>query len=204
MKKNFIFLCSAMMLCACGGSKTQDNASEEQTVTEAEATANDASQELRWGFVSVDDDHLGSIDGCDREEFYMAQEFLGDVVMTDEVDETFTEEWITAHCTPEVKQFLREKYAYDGEGYAKWLMEGRFDGEGEYEIEVLGFGYGERHGKPVYNVEMHFSFEGMESFVRTLYFGLQRQGDDFVITSFEVNLASDDPTLSELPHHYDE
>lgn len=187
-------MASAMLLTACGGNKTQGEQAADQ-VAEAEATSNAEGQELLWGFVSVDDEQLDRIEECDREEFSLAQEFLMEVVKPGEEVDTYSEEWITAHCTAEVKQFLREQYDFDGEGYAKWLMEGRFAGEGEYDIEVTGFGYGQRHGKPVYAIEMRFAFEGMDSFVRTLYFGLQRQGDDFVIASFEVNLESKDPTV---------
>lgn len=77
-------------------------------------------------------------------------------------------------------------------------MEGDFAGEGEYETEVIGFGYGERHGKPVYAIEKKYSFEGMEGFVRNLYFGLQRNGEVFVISSFEMNLEENDPTVKAL------
>lgn len=198
-----ILLFSTLMLSACSGNKAQSNASEEPAtenveVAAAESETSENNQELLWGFVSVGNDQLDAIDGVDREEFYMAQEFLMEVLSPGEDVDTYSEEWITAHCSAEMKQFLREQYDYDGEGYAKWLMEGRFAGEGEYDTEVTGFGYGNRKGKPVYAIEKRYAFEGMESFVRNLYFGLQRKGDDFIITSFEMNLEAKDPTVSAL------
>lgn len=200
MKKCFILFLSAMMLSACGGNKAQSNASEESATEAVEAAdtegvASETDQELLWGFVSVGNDQLDAIEGSDREEFYMAQEFLMEVLSPGEGVDTYSEEWITAHCSAEMKQFLRDRYDYDGEGYAKWLLEGRFAGEGEYDTEVTGFGYGERHGKPVYAIEKRYAFEGMESFVRNLYFGLQRKGEDFIITSFEMNVEAKDPTF---------
>lgn len=200
MKKCFILFLSAMMLSACGGNKAQSNASEESATETVEAAdtegvAAETDQELLWGFVSVGNDLLDAIEGSDREEFYLAQEFLMEVLSPGEGVDTYSEEWITAHCSAEMKQFLRDRYDYDGEGYAKWLLEGRFAGEGEYDTEVTGFGYGERHGKPVYAIEKHYAFEGMESFVRNLYFGLQRKGEDFIITSFEMNVEAKDPTF---------
>lgn len=200
MKKCFILFLSAMMLSACGGNKAQSNASEESATETVEAAdtegvASETDQELLWGFVSIDNDQLDAIEGSDREEFYMAQEFLMEVLSPGEGVDTYSEEWITAHCSAEMKQFLRDRYDYDGEGYAKWLLEGRFAGEGEYDTEVTGFGYGERHGKPVYAIEKRYAFEGMESFVRNLYFGLQRKGEDFIITSFEMNVEAKDPTF---------
>lgn len=205
MKKYFILFLSTIMLCACGGKKTQDNANEESiadTDINADALNGDegdsAGQVLICGCASVGDDQLEAIEDISREEFYMAQEFLMEVLYPGEGVDTYSEEWITAHCTPEIKQFLRDQYDYDGEGYAKWLMEGDFAGEGEYETEVIGFGYGERHGKPVYAIEKKYSFEGMEGFVRNLYFGLQRNGEDFVISSFEMNLEENDPTVKAL------
>lgn len=200
MKKCFILFLSAMMLSACGGNKAQSNASEESATeiveaADTEGVASETNQELLWGFVSVGNDQLDAIEGSDREEFYMAQEFLMEVLSPGEGVDTYSEEWITAHCSAEMKQFLRDRYDYDGEGYAKWLLEGRFAGEGEYDTEVTGFGYGERHGKPVYAIEKHYSFEGMESFVRNLYFGLQRKGEVFIITSFEMNVEAKDPTF---------
>lgn len=190
-----------MVLLACGTNKTQDNkssesASEAEVAIGCEDLATSGSLELLWGFVSIDDDHLVAIEEYDREEFYMAQEFLMEVLIPGEVVDTYSEEWITAYCSPEMSQFLRDQYDYDGEGYAKWLMEGRFAGEGEYDTEVTGFGYGERHGKPVYAIEKNYTFAGMESFVRNLYFGLQRKGDDFIITSFEINVEPKDPTVN--------
>lgn len=200
MKKCFILFLSAMILSACGGNKAQNNASEESATETVEAAdtegvASETNQELLWGFVSVGNDQLDAIEGSDREEFYMAQEFLMEVLSPGEGVDTYSEEWITAHCSAEMKQFLRDRYDYDGEGYAKWLLEGRFAGEGEYDTEVTGFGYGERHGKPVYAIEKRYAFEGMESFVRNLYFGLQRKGEDFIITSFEMNVEAKDPTF---------
>lgn len=200
MKKCFILFLSAMMLSACGGNKAQSNASEESATETVEAAdtegvASETDQELLWGFVSIDNDQLDAIEGSDREEFYLAQEFLMAVLSPGEGVDTYSEEWITAHCSAEMKQFLRDRYDYDGEGYAKWLLEGRFAGEGEYDTEVTGFGYGERHGKPVYAIEKRYAFEGMESFVRNLYFGLQRKGEDFIITSFEMNVEAKDPTF---------
>lgn len=198
MKKFFVFLFSAMMLSACSGNKAQSNANAETSTENVEVATKENSQELMWGFVSVGNDQLAAIEGYDRDEFYEAQEFLMEVLYPGEDVDTYSEEWITAHCSVEMKQFLRDQYDYDGEGYAKWLMEGRFAGEGEYETEVTGFGYGDRQGKPVYAIEKRYAFEGMESFVRNLYFGLQRKGDDFVITSFEMNLEPKDPTVSAL------
>lgn len=203
MKKYFILIMSAMMLYACGGNKTQNNASgESATETLAEATSDettvtaDEGQTLLWGFVSIGDDKLDAIGECDREEFYMAQEFLMEVLSPGENVDVNSEEWITAHCTAEMKQFLRNQYDYDGEGYATWLMEGRFAGEGEYDTEVTGFGYGLRRGKPVYAIDKRYAFDGETRFVRNLYFGLQRKGDGFIITSFEINLEPNDPTVS--------
>ncbi len=197
MKKYFFYLLSTMMLSACSGNKAQSNASSETATENVEVATADNSQELLWGFVSVGNDQLGTIEECDREEFYEAQEFLMEVLNPGEDVDTYSEEWITAHCSDEMKQFLRDQYDFDGEGYAKWLMEGRFAGEGEYDTEVTGFGYGDRNGKPVYAIEKRYAFEGMESFVRNLYFGLQRKGDEFIITSFEMNLEPKDPTVSE-------
>lgn len=187
------------MLFSCSGNKNQGNTAESSSAETVEDVITDEqSQDLLWGCVSIDNDQLDAIADVDREEFYQAQEFLMEVLNPGEDVDTFSEEWITAHCSPEVKQFLRDQYDFDGEGYAKWLMEGRFAGEGEYETEVLGFGFGERHGKPVYSIEKRYSFEGMESFVRNLYFGLQRNGEDFIITSFEMNLESQDPTVAAM------
>lgn len=187
------------MLFSCSGNKNQGNTTETSSAETVEDVITDEhGEELLWGCVSIDNDQLGAIADVDREEFYQAQEFLMEVLNPGEDVDTFSEEWITAHCSPEVKQFLRDQYDFDGEGYAKWLMEGRFAGEGEYETEVLGFGFGERHGKPVYSIEKRYSFEGMESFVRNLYFGLQRNGEDFIITSFEMNLESQDPTVAAM------
>lgn len=198
MKKFFIFLFSAMMLSACSGNKEQSNANAETSTENVEVATTENSQELMRGFVSVGNDQLAAIEGYDRDEFYEAQEFLMEVLYPGEDVDTYSEEWITAHCSVEMKQFLRDQYDYDGEGYAKWLMEGRFAGEGEYETEVTGFGYEDRNGKPVYAIEKRYAFEGMESFARNLYFGLQRKGDGFVITSFEMNLEPKDPTVSAL------
>ncbi len=177
------------MLYACGGNKTQNNASEESaTETLAEATSDettvtaDEGQTLLWGFVSIGDDKLDAIGECDREEFLM------EVLSPGENVEVNSEEWITAHCTAEMKQFLRNQYDYDGEGYATWLMEGRFAGEGEYDTEVTGFGYGLRRGKPVYAIDKRSAFDGETRFVR--------KGDGFIITSFEINLEPNDPTVS--------
>lgn len=187
------------MLFSCSGNKNQGNTTETSSAETVEDVMPDGqSEELLWGCVSIDNDQLDAIADVDREEFYQAQEFLMEVLNPGEYVDTFSEEWITAHCSPEVKQFLRDQYDFDGEGYAKWLMEGRFPGEGEYETEVLGFGFGERHGKPVYSIEKRYSFEGMESFVRNLFFGLQRNGEDFIITSFEMNLESQDPTVAAM------
>lgn len=197
MKKHFILIMSAMILFSCSGNKNQGNTTETSSAETVEDVITDAqSEDLLWGCVSIDNDQLDAIVDVDREEFYLAQEFLMEVLNPEEDVDTFSEEWITAHCSPEVKQFLRDQYDFDGEGYAKWLMEGRFAGEGEYETEVTGFGYGDRNGKPVYAIEKRYSFEGMESFVRNLYFGLQRNGDDFIISSFEMNLGAKDPTLA--------
>lgn len=187
------------MLFSCSGNKNQGNTTETSSAETVEDVITDEqSEELLWGCVSIDNDQLDAIAEVDREEFYQAQEFLMEVLNPGEDVDTFSEEWITAHCSPEVKQFLRDQYDFDGEGYAKWLMEGRFAGESEYETEVLGFGFGERHGKPVYSIEKRYSFEGMESFVRNLYFGLQRNGEDFIITSFEMNLEAQDPTVAAM------
>ncbi len=186
------------MLCACSGNKSQSNESAETATENVEVATEENSQELLWGFVSVGNDQLAAIEGYDRDEFYEAQEFLMEVLNPGEDVDTYSEEWITAHCSTEMKQFLRDQYDFDGEGYAKWLMEGRFAGEGEYDAEVIGFGYGDRNGKPVYSIAKRYAFEGMESFVRNLYFGLQRKDDDFVITSFEMNLEPNDPTVSAL------
>lgn len=187
------------MLFSCSGNKNQGNTTETSSAeTVEDVIADEQSEELLWGCVSIDNDQLDAIADVDREEFYQAQEFLMEVLNPGEDVDTFSEEWITAHCSPEVKQFLRDQYDFDGEGYAKWLMEGRFAGESEYETEVLGFGFGERHGKPVYSIEKRYSFEGMESFVRNLYFGLQRNGEDFIITSFEMNLEAQDPTVAAM------
>ncbi len=190
---------SSTMLFACSGNKQQssdatntDNAVETRVTAEADAEKT----ELLWGYISIDNDHLDPIENVDREEFYRAQEFLMDVVYYNENVDTYSEEWITAHCTPEVKQFLRDKYDFDGEGYAKWLFEGEFAGEGEYDNQVVGFGYGLRRGKPVYSVEKQYSFQEELQLTRTLYFGLQRNGEDFIITSFEINLESKDPTVN--------
>ena len=186
-----------MILFSCSGNKNQGNTTETSSAETVEDVITDAqSEDLLWGCVSIDNDQLDAIADVDREEFYLAQEFLMEVLNPGEDVDTFSEEWITAHCSPEVKQFLRDQYEFDGEGYAKWLMEGRFAGEGEYETEVTGFGYGDRNGKPEYAIEKRYSFEGMESFVRNLYFGLQRNGDDFIISSFEMNLGAKDPTLA--------
>lgn len=193
MKKNFILLMSVMMLCACGGSKTQGGASEEAS---AEASAN-GSVESGVSFITIDNDQLEAVDGVDREEFYQAQEFLMEVLDSGSEVDTYSPEWITAHCSADVQQLLRDEYDYEGEGYGKWLMEGRFAGEDVPENEVTGFGYGKRNGKLVYSVEKRYAMAG-ESFVRTLYFGLERKGDDFVITSFEMNLEGKDPTAKAL------
>lgn len=192
-----ILLVSAMLLSACGGNKAQSGANAGSATENVEAVSTENGQQLLWGFVSIGNDQLGSIEECDRDEFYMAQEFLMEVLNPGEDVDTYSEEWISAHCSDEMKQFLRDQYDFEGEGYAKWLMEGRFAGEGEYDTEVIGFGYGDRNGKPVYAIEKRYAFEGMESFVRNLYFGLQRKGDDFIITSFEMNLEPKDPTVSE-------
>lgn len=197
MKKYFILIMSAMILFSCSGNKNLGNTTETSSAETVEDVITDAqSEDLLWGCVSIDNDQLDAIVDVDREEFYLAQEFLMEVLNPGEDVDTFSEEWITAHCSPEVKQFLRDQYDFDGEGYAKWLMEGRFAGEGEYETEVTGFGYGDRNGKPVYAIEKRYSFEGMESFVRNLYFGLQRNGDGFIISYFEMNRGAKDPTLA--------
>lgn len=207
MKKYFILIISAMMLQACGGNKAQSNANEEaaaDAVAETEATAaaesvtSENTRDLLWGFATIDNDLLEVVEDVDREEFYMAQEFLMEVVYPNENVDTYSEEWITAHCSAELKQFLRDEYDYDGEGYAKWLLEGRFAGEAEYDTEVTGFGYGLRNGKRVYSVEKRHAFEGIESFVRTLYFSLDRKDENFVITSFELNMESKDPTVQQI------
>ena len=198
MKKYFILLLSTMMLCACGGNKVQNNASEESAIADIEVVTTENRQELLWGFLSIENEQLDIIDEFDREEFYMAQEFLMEVLYPSEDVDTYSDEWITAHCSAEMKQFLRDLYDYEGEGYAKWLIEGRFAGEGEYDTEVTGFGYGVRNGKPMYAIEKRYAFEGTESFVRNLYFGLQRNGNDFTITSFEMNVEAKDPTVRTL------
>lgn len=201
MKKYFFLILSSLMICACSGNKTQSNASADTDtdtveVTDVEGSSSQEGQELLWGFASIDNDQLDAVEEYDREEFYLAQEFLMAVLYPGEGVDTYSEEWVTAHCTPEMKQFLRDQYDYDGDGYAKWLLEGRFAGEEEYNTEVIGFGFGVRNGKNVYSIEKNYTFEGMESFVRNLYFGLERKGDDFVINSFEMNLESKDPTVT--------
>lgn len=197
MKKNFILMMSALMIASCGGNKQQADVAGTETAVEAtEVQADSEEPALMWGYVSVGNDQLGELEVKDREVFSQAQEFLMEVLCPGEEVDTYAEEWITAHCSPEIKQFLKDQYDFEGEGYAKWLFEGRFAGEAEYDTEVVGFGYGERRGKPVYAIEQRYTFGEEEPMTRNLYFGLEQKGDDFVITSFEINLEEKDPTVS--------
>lgn len=148
----------------------------------------------------ADDDELVAIEDVDWEEIAMGKEFLSEMHTSSEID-ICDEEWIKAHCTPEMARMLRDYYDYDGGpyqdeegeyGYATWYMLGSVGGEAEYETQIFGIGYGLRKGEPVYEVTKAYGGDGNWLFTRTLYYGLKRNGDDFIITSFDYR-HTDDP-----------
>ena len=175
MKKTLLLL-SASMLMACTGNKTNESApaEEETAVVETEEVAIDYDYELT------------PVDEYDLEEFYAAQEFVSQFITEPEV---ISEDWIMSHCSPAVIQRLRDDNPYEGDGLAVWELLGDvFESENiNAEAEVVAFGYGMLRGKPVYTVEEMYDKEDDTAFA-TLYFGLERQGEDFRITFFDFRV----------------
>ena len=177
MKKTFLLL-SASLLVACAGNKTNESApaAEEPEVVEAEESDIDYAYELT------------PVEDYDREEFYMAQEFIAEIIDAQIVDE----DWAKEHSTPAVIQRLTDDNPYDCGGLALWELSGRVFGSEiiNDEAEVVAFGYGMLRDQPVYTVEKMYDKEDDTAFV-TLYYGLERQGDDFRITFFDYHIAEE-------------
>lgn len=176
MKKVF-FLFAVTTLFACGGNKPNETAEAQKSDSVAIATES----------ASEDDYELQATENPEPEEFALAQEFLSEVINDLQVNE----EWVVAHCSESVCQRLKADNPYDGDGFAVWELQGRvFESEIQNdEAQVVGFGYGLLRGTPVYTVEKMYNSGDITLFA-TMYYGMERKGDDFIITFFDLKPPS--------------
>ena len=111
-KKYFVMTVLALVLLATvGGCKGKGSSEQVNTEVVADGEEGEATEE--------NDADLPPVPAVSEEGVKEIVNFITDMY---ERGRYLDYDFLNQHCTEEMKQFLKNKYDYDGEGYAVWLF----------------------------------------------------------------------------------